>query len=94
MKLNKKVNHIDQGYTSPELTLELQNFIELVVQRGAEQYRDLPWRRTFNPYAIWISEVMLQQTQVRRVNGRWHAFQQLMLWRLLRLLMYWKSGKV
>jgi A/G-specific adenine glycosylase len=29
--------------------------------------RDLPWRRTRDPYAIWISEVMLQQTQVRTV---------------------------
>ncbi|HPC62335.1 MAG TPA: A/G-specific adenine glycosylase, partial [Verrucomicrobiota bacterium] len=27
--------------------------------------RDLPWRRTRDPYAIWISEVMLQQTQVK-----------------------------
>jgi len=30
----------------------------------AEHRRDLPWRRTRDPYAIWISEVMLQQTQV------------------------------
>ncbi len=29
--------------------------------------RDLPWRRTTNPYAIWISEIMLQQTQVKTV---------------------------
>lgn len=29
--------------------------------------RDLPWRRTLDPYAIWISEIMLQQTQVRTV---------------------------
>lgn len=29
--------------------------------------RDLPWRRTLDPYAIWISEVMLQQTQVATV---------------------------
>lgn len=29
--------------------------------------RDLPWRRTEDPYAIWVSEVMLQQTQVERV---------------------------
>jgi A/G-specific adenine glycosylase len=28
------------------------------------EHRDLPWRRTRDPYAIWISEVMLQQTQV------------------------------
>ena len=29
--------------------------------------RDLPWRKTRNPYLIWISEIMLQQTQVRTV---------------------------
>jgi A/G-specific adenine glycosylase len=29
--------------------------------------RDLPWRRTKDPYAIWISEIMLQQTQVKTV---------------------------
>src|SRR5579862_8999683 len=29
--------------------------------------RDLPWRRTRDPYAIWISEIMLQQTQVNTV---------------------------
>ena len=28
------------------------------------QKRDLPWRKIQNPYAIWISEIMLQQTQV------------------------------
>lgn len=33
----------------------------------ASQGRDLPWRRTRDPYAIWISEVMLQQTQVKTV---------------------------
>lgn len=31
------------------------------------QGRDLPWRRTRDPYAIWISEIMLQQTQVKTV---------------------------
>ncbi len=29
--------------------------------------RDLPWRRKLNPYAVWVSEVMLQQTQVAKV---------------------------
>jgi A/G-specific adenine glycosylase len=29
--------------------------------------RDLPWRRTRDPYAVWISEIMLQQTQVKTV---------------------------
>lgn len=42
--------------------------------RGRELYRDLPWRRTHDPYAIWVSETMLQQTQVSRVDGRWQRW--------------------
>src|SRR3954447_14023240 len=37
----------------------------------AEHGRDLPWRRTRDPYAVLVSEVMLQQTQVARVIERW-----------------------
>jgi A/G-specific adenine glycosylase len=40
----------------------------------ADRGRDLPWRRTRDPYAILVSEVMLQQTQVERVVPRWHAW--------------------
>jgi A/G-specific adenine glycosylase len=36
--------------------------------------RRLPWRETRDPYAILVSEVMLQQTQVDRVIPRWHAW--------------------
>jgi A/G-specific adenine glycosylase len=36
--------------------------------------RDLPWRRTRDPYAILVSEVMAQQTQVDRVVPRWEAW--------------------
>ncbi len=36
--------------------------------------RDLPWRRTKDPYAIWVSEIMLQQTQVDVVAPRWASF--------------------
>jgi A/G-specific adenine glycosylase len=36
--------------------------------------RDLPWRRTRDPYAILVSEVMLQQTQVDRVLPKYHEF--------------------
>jgi A/G-specific adenine glycosylase len=36
--------------------------------------RDLPWRKTNDPYAILVSEVMLQQTQVDRVIPRWQAW--------------------
>ncbi len=39
-----------------------------------EHRRDLPWRHTRDPYAILVSEVMLQQTQVDRVLPYWHAW--------------------
>jgi A/G-specific adenine glycosylase len=40
----------------------------------AREARDLPWRRTRDPYAILVSEVMLQQTQVARVVPRYLAW--------------------
>ncbi|MGB8258708.1 MAG: A/G-specific adenine glycosylase [Terracidiphilus sp.] len=40
----------------------------------AENQRDLPWRRSRNPYAIWVSEIMLQQTRVAAVVERYEAF--------------------
>ncbi|MBI1382869.1 MAG: A/G-specific adenine glycosylase [Planctomycetaceae bacterium] len=39
-----------------------------------ESARDLPWRRSRDPYAIWISEAMLQQTRVGAVLGYWQRF--------------------
>jgi A/G-specific adenine glycosylase len=39
-----------------------------------EAKRDLPWRRTRDPYAIWVSEIMLQQTRVTAVAGHYARF--------------------
>lgn len=39
-----------------------------------ENRRDLPWRHTENPYHIWISEIMLQQTRVEAVKGYYRRF--------------------
>ncbi len=39
-----------------------------------ENARDLPWRRTRDPYAIWIAEIMLQQTQVKTVRAYWERW--------------------
>jgi A/G-specific adenine glycosylase len=47
---------------------------ELLLAWFAEHGRDLPWRRTRDPYAILVSEVMLQQTQVERVIAHWYAW--------------------
>jgi A/G-specific adenine glycosylase len=40
----------------------------------ARNARDLPWRRTHDPYAVWVSEVMLQQTQVKTVLPYWRRW--------------------
>jgi A/G-specific adenine glycosylase len=40
----------------------------------ARNRRDLPWRRSRDPYAIWVSEIMLQQTRVAVVIERYQAF--------------------
>ncbi len=44
---------------------------KLLLAWFSENGRDLPWRRTHDPYAILVSEVMLQQTQVARVVPRY-----------------------
>jgi len=44
---------------------------ELLLAWFAEHGRDLPWRKTRDPYAILVSEVMSQQTQLERVLPRW-----------------------
>lgn len=41
---------------------------------SAANRRDLPWRRTRDPWAVLVSELMLQQTQVTRVIPKYHAF--------------------
>src|SRR3954452_16390324 len=48
----------------------------LLLRWYERERRDLPWRRTRDPYAILVSEVMLQQTQVARVVPRYEAWLQ------------------
>jgi A/G-specific adenine glycosylase len=47
---------------------------DLLLAWFSQNERDLPWRKTRDPYAILVSEVMLQQTQVERVLPRWLAW--------------------
>lgn len=54
----------------------LERFVDRVWSEGQGLFRDLPWRRSRDPYEVLVSEVMLQQTQVARVIGyheRWLA---------------------
>ncbi len=50
------------------------DFIALVREEGRRHYRDLPWRHCEDPYAVLVSEVMLQQTQVSRVLRYWERW--------------------
>ena len=45
-----------------------------VVAHYRRDRRDLPWRRTSDPYAIWVSEIMLQQTRVATVIPYWERW--------------------
>jgi len=49
-------------------------FRAAVLGHYTEHHRDLPWRRTQNPYRVLVSEVMLQQTQVSRVIQKYEDF--------------------
>jgi len=53
---------------------EIASFREVVLGYYREHGRDLPWRRTTDPYRVLVSEVMLQQTQVPRVVPKYEAF--------------------
>ena len=49
-------------------------FVSHVREEGKLLWRELPWRNVGDAYAVLVSEVMLQQTQVKRVLGRWERF--------------------
>ncbi len=52
----------------------LRSLVPLLLSWFATNARDLPWRRTRDPYAIWVSEIMLQQTQVKTVIPYWECW--------------------
>ncbi|HMU11772.1 MAG TPA: hypothetical protein PKA97_00395 [Candidatus Nanoperiomorbaceae bacterium] len=54
--------------------MERADFQHLLRQRGNELYRDMPWRRDTRPYYVLVSELMLQQTQVARVESKFQEF--------------------
>jgi A/G-specific adenine glycosylase len=52
----------------------LTPFQAAVLAWAPSGWRELPWRRTRDPWAVLVSELMLQQTQAARVVPKWHAF--------------------
>lgn len=53
---------------------KISSLVSLLLDWFATNARDLPWRRTHDPYAIWVSEIMLQQTQVKTVIPFWNRW--------------------
>jgi len=58
----------------PVSSRKIATFQSSVLSWYVENKRDLPWRKTTDPYKILVSEVMLQQTQVDRVIPKYEAF--------------------
>src|SRR5207302_10993298 len=63
----------EQSSPTPDVT-HLPIIQQTLLDWYARAGRDLPWRRTRDPYAILVSELMLQQTQVDRVIPKWEAW--------------------
>ncbi len=53
---------------------KIETFQETFLTWYHKEKRNLPWRATNDPYAIWISEIMLQQTRVETVIGYFYRF--------------------
>ena len=50
------------------------NFSKTILNWYAINGRELPWRQTTNPYAIWLSEVIMQQTRIAQGTAYWERF--------------------
>ena len=55
-------------------TSALTGLSDIILPWYRQNARDLPWRHTRDPYPIWISEIMLQQTRVAAVLGYYDRF--------------------
>lgn len=49
-------------------------FAAIILKWFAFNQRDLPWRHTHDPYAIWLSEIILQQTRIQQGENYWLRF--------------------
>lgn len=56
------------------MTKDYRELIQPLLDWYPDHHRDLPWRNTTDPYCIWVSEIMLQQTRVEAVKPYYHNF--------------------
>ena len=62
-----KALHQNGQFSDEDLQLTRESLEKLLLWYQSAK-RDLPWRKTKDPYSIWISEIMLQQTRVEAVK--------------------------
>jgi A/G-specific adenine glycosylase len=71
----KEENKLISQYKRKGLTTDVIKLFQKLIYDFYRNYaRDLPWRKTDNPYHILVSEIMLQQTQVERVREKYDQF--------------------
>lgn len=56
------------------MTFDVPTFQQKLTAWFEQEFRELPWRATDDPYKIWVSEIMLQQTQVKTVMPYYERF--------------------
>lgn len=54
--------------------MEKARFVSTLSRWYADHGRDLPWRHTHDPYAVWLSEIIMQQTRVAQGQAYWERF--------------------
>lgn len=54
--------------------MKSENLAELLEEWFAREQRPLPWRERYDPYEVWIAEIMAQQTRIEVVTRYWTAF--------------------
>ena len=63
-----------QKYGKNPIFAQVNSFSDTILRWYAANGRDLPWRRTSNPYAVWLSEIILQQTRISQGTAYWQRF--------------------
>ncbi|MCY2974143.1 MAG: A/G-specific adenine glycosylase [Planctomycetota bacterium] len=91
-------NPSTSNLSTPKQRKWLTSIRSALLEWFATSQRELPWRQTTDPYAIWISEIMLQQTQVAtvlpyyfRFLGRFPTVQELASADEVELMRYWEG---
>jgi len=72
--ISVRVSRARTNLKRQEPSAKVKRLVSLLLHWFSQNARDLPWRRTHDPYAIWVSEIMLQQTQVKTVIPYWERW--------------------